>query len=110
YPRTSLLWMLGGIMAYTACAPRNASESRFASVTSATNGSAPALVSGCSRSAVLPIARTFWPRERRVLAATLPVWPVAPVMTYIVNLLDLNFDGYRFRCWRVLLCVRKTNF
>src|ERR1700722_6050547 len=70
-----------------------------ASVMSATDASAPRAARGCRWAAFLATARTFFPRERRVLATMCPVLPLAPRMTYIgtsISTLDAGRAGPGF--------------
>ena len=75
--------MSGGIIAYTPFAPEKAFVSAPASVMSATKASAPFFTSGPSRCALRPTTRTWPPAASNFFATSLPVFPVAPVITYI---------------------------
>src|SRR6185295_2887812 len=56
------------------------------------NASAPLRTKGSRRLASRPITRTFSPLASNFSATTLPVFPVAPVITYMAFLL-MNFNG-----------------
>src|SRR5580704_17297739 len=85
WARTSGELILGGIIAYTAFAPANALVSAPASVVSATNPSAPFCVNRSKCLGLRPTTRTFSACASNLSATTLPVFPVAPVMTYMAS-------------------------